>query len=525
LAAAPHRVDKGVNKETIRMNAIFGRQALTSTLVAGATLFGMVLGGILNFAPQIMAQGGIGPASGLARAVYVEPQAGGLPSFADLAEQVSPAVVLVQATKIERGGQNPQSLFDLFGPRGRQRQQPLNPNQPLPEQRADSAGSGFLVSADGLIVTNHHVIEGATELTVLVSGRQYKATVKGDDPATDLALLKIDAGSPLPFLALADSDAARVGDWIMVIGSPLRLENSVSVGVISAKGRSINITPDRSLENFIQTDAAINFGNSGGPLVNLRGEVVGIATAINAGASNIGFAVPASTLGTILPQLRDNGSVSRGYLGINIDDLDWEEAQAWGLESTEGALVSSVRRDGPAEKAGLTNGDILLQVDDRKIRDNRDLIDYVSSKMPGTKVTVKLLRKGKQMEKVVELAERPPATGALPARAEPGQDNSVEWLGIQYQEISEQLRQGHGLPNDLEGVLISDVAATSPLYERGVIPGDVIADVNGEKVTSVKEFEAAIEAIPGNGYIRLYVGRMNPQDGSVVYFYAIARKP
>ncbi len=363
---------------------------------------------------------------------------------------------------------------------------------------------------DGHIVTNHHVIEGATELQVQVGNRLYKATVKGDDPATDLALIKIEPEGKIPYLQLADSDKLRVGDWILVIGSPLRLQNSVSVGVVSAKGRSINITAEPSLENFIQTDAAINFGNSGGPLVNLKGEVVGIATAINAGAESIGFAVPANTLAAILPQLRDSGKVSRGYLGVNIDDLDFEEAQAFGLPDTEGTLVTRVIGDGPGEKAGLQNGDILLQVDARKIKFNRDLIDYVALQPPGTTVTLKVFRNGKTFEKAT-LGERPASGGAdeeAPATS-PHEDSSVEFLGLQMQDVTKPLREAHGIPAELNGVWITGVEPDSPLYERNVRPNDVLVDLNGEKIGGTKDLQKQIGTVKSGGYLRFYVGRFS----------------
>lgn len=512
------------------MNTNFGRQAWTLALVVGAVVFGMVLSAGTGLVPDSQAQ-----SAGNMAAVHVDPQTGGLPSFADLAEAVSPAVVLIQATKIASeeeaqaprgGGQGQVDPFEFFfGPR-RGRPGPGGPVAPE-QRRQDSSGSGFLVSPDGLIVTNHHVIEDATELQVHVGNRQYKAVVKGDDPATDLALIKIEPEGKIPFLQLADSDKARVGDWVMVIGSPLSLQNSVSVGVVSAKGRSINITAEPSLENFIQTDAAINFGNSGGPLVNLKGEVVGIATAINFGAENIGFAVPSNTLAAILPQLRDRGSVSRGYLGVNIDDLDFEEAQAFGLPDTDGTLVTRVIGGGPGDKAGLKNGDILLQVDAKKIKDNRDLIDYVATRPPGTEVKLKVFRNGETFEKKATLGERPTAGGAEPETpaAAPEEDSSVEWLGLQMQDINNTLREAHGIPDELKGVWITGVAPDSPLYERNVRQNDVLVDVNGEKIEGTRDLQKKIAAVKTGGFLRFYVGRFNPQTGEVGYFFAITRKP
>jgi serine protease Do len=501
------------------MESRVGRPSFPVALVFGAMVFGMILAGGLDLTPTSNAQ----PASAAdGGAVAVRPIAG-LPSFADLVEVVSPAVVSIQVTTIEEGGSrrggDPLEFF--FGPRRR----PQQPQQEPQERRRDSSGSGFVISSDGFIVTNHHVIEDATGLTVSLNGRQYPAEVKGDDPATDLALIKVEPDEELDYLELADSDQVRVGDWVVVIGSPLQLANSVSVGVISAKGRSINITSDRSLENFIQTDAAINFGNSGGPLVGLDGSVVGIATAINFGAENIGFAVPSNTLRSILPQLRESGSVRRGYLGVNIADLDHESAEAFGLDSPHGALVTEVVEDGPSKKAGLRHGDVILRVDGKTIADNRALIDYISSLPPGRKVKVDLFRNGKEVKAEVELGERPGSEGAAVVPEGGEEEGGIEWLGIRYQDLTPSNREIHGIPEDVEGVWITEVAPSSPLYDDNVRPNDFVVDVNGTPVTSVEEFEAAVDKVASGSLLRLYVTRVDPRSGQSVSFFAIVRVP
>ena len=501
------------------MKAETGRRPITLMLVTAALVFGMVLAGGMDLAPKSFADSN----DTSEHAVKVEtPISNGLPGFADLAEAVSPAVVSIQATKIERrGGGDPrgQDPFEFFfGPRGRPRGEQQQP------QRADSSGSGFVISADGLVVTNHHVIEDAEALTVVLNGREYPATVKGDDPATDIALLKIESDEPLTYLELSSGDALRVGDWIMVIGSPLQLENSVSVGVVSAKGRSINITPDSSLENFIQTDAAINFGNSGGPLVNLQGEVVGIATAINFGAENIGFAVPVDTLLAILPQLRDTGVVRRGYLGVNIVDLGYEEAEAFGLKSTDGALVTRVMENSPAEDAGLKYGDIIVEVNGKRISSNRQLIDYVSARPPGDKVGLKAFRNGDYVDVTITLGERP-GVDAPAVEAKEEESSEIDWLGIKYQDIDEWTRQSHNMPDDLEGVLVIRVAPDSPLYDKGVRPGDVIVDVNNDRITSGKDLEAAAKGVASGKYLRIYLNRVDSRTGAVNSYFAVVRVP
>jgi len=499
------------------------QQKATMALVLGATIFGMVLAGGTDLVPRLNAEPA--PQSDNS-AVIVAPQPTSLPGFADLAAAVSPAVVSIQATKIEsaadrRDGQAP---FLFFGPQGRdpreERREPLN-------RRSDSSASGFVISGDGYIITNHHVIEEASELTVRLGGRQYKAEVKGDDPATDLALLKIEVDEELQYLRLADSAEVRVGDWVMVIGSPLRLQNSVSVGVVSAKGRSINITPDQSLENFIQTDAAINFGNSGGPMVDLTGAVVGIATAINFGAENIGFAVPSNTLQGILSQLRDHGAVRRGYLGVNIDDLDFMEAEAFGLDSTDGALITQVIEDGPSEKAGLEHADVITAVDGKKVRSNRELIDRISSRMPGDSVNLTLIRNGKKVERRVELGERPPTPGGAvveePEEEEEEEETSADWLGVSYQNLGSAVRSSHGLPDDLRGVWITVVEPNSPFYDKGVRPGDIVTEVHGEPVSNVSEFQEAVKSRPSGSAVRFYLTRLG--RGGATAFFAVVRIP
>ncbi|MEM6705622.1 MAG: trypsin-like peptidase domain-containing protein, partial [Acidobacteriota bacterium] len=377
-----------------------GRTPLIVLALIAGTVFGFaVASDFQTVRPSIAATQDDGEVVGAAAtAQRVEADAvRAIGSFADLAEAALPAVATIRATTIRQTSSRdgvPEDFFQRFfrSPDG-QRDPRFRFQQPPPDQRDDGSGSGFVVSPDGWVVTNNHVIDEATKVVVLLGEREYEAEVRGQDPETDLALLKVDAGTPLPYLALGDSRGLRAGDWVMAIGSPLGYGSSVTVGVVSAKGRSIGITgPDSSFENFIQTDAAINRGNSGGPLVNTAGEVVGISTAMNYGAENIGFAVPVDTLKQILPQLRDDGRVRRGYLGVNIRDLQYRDMEAFGVESTDGALVTIVRNGTPAEKAGLEPGDIIVRVDEHEVERNRDLIDYVSGKAPGDKVRVEVWR-------------------------------------------------------------------------------------------------------------------------------------
>ncbi|HEX2254744.1 MAG TPA: Do family serine endopeptidase [Thermoanaerobaculia bacterium] len=500
------------------------RTAQIAVLVFASVAFGMVLAGGLGLTVPGLADDEAGP-----QVVAPGSAVAGLPSFADLAEAVEPAVISIRADTFQSSA--PRQMLDpfefFFGPRREQ-------GAPGPEEegeqgppgqgfREESGGSGFVISPDGLIATNNHVVQGADRLVVLLEGREYPAEVKGTDPETDLALIQIDAGRKLRYLRLGDSERLRVGDWIMAIGSPLSLEHTVTVGVVSAKGRSLQVL-DPSFENFIQTDAAINFGNSGGPLVNMAGEVVGIATLINFGAENIGFAVPVNTLKSILPQLRDEGRVTRGYLGVEISNLDYERARAFGLESTDGALVGTVREGQPAAEAGLRHGDIVLRVDAVEVEETRDLIDYVSAKRPGDTVELEVWRDGQRVELEVELGERPGAEAVAEEPARPD-SSGIDWLGLRYRELSAELRQSHGLPASARGVWVTSVAPNSPLYDEGLAPGDIIAEVNGQPVDGGEAFETAVENLSAGAYVRFYVQRFDPRNDRWTSFFAVARKP
>jgi serine protease Do len=524
------------------------RQVSTFLLVLGAVVFGMVLAGGLGMTMPGMTQPTDNSLSATRAAETTSATTlHGLPSFADLAEAVDPAIVSIQAATIEKaprlrgrrgqGGGNGGNGIDpfefFFGPRGRDRGQggsdddggPQLQQQQQPEDfRSEAGGSGFVISRDGLIVTNNHVIEGASEVKVRLGDREYTAKVKGADPATDLALLKIDAGDRLKYLELGDSDRARVGDWVMVVGNPLNLNKTVTTGVISAKGRSLGIN-DVSFENFLQTDAAINFGNSGGPLVNLQGQVVGIASAINYGAENIGFAVPVNTLKDILPQLREKGRVSRGYLGINIQNLDWPHAQAFGLSSTDGALVGEVVAGTPAADAGLEHGDVITAVDGRHIKTTRDLIDYVAAKGPHATVTLTVLRNGKSLERNVKLGERPTGNQQASNDQRNEGNSGISWLGLQYQDLTQGIRSSYSLPGNVSGVLVTNVAATSPLYDQAVRPGMIISEVNGHAIKDVGDFEREVGAAKSKSYLRLYTLRFGRRGESLNPFFAVVQVP
>ncbi len=487
------------------------RQALSFVLILSAVALGIAIGGSLGIAIPTQAKD-TGPITPHAA---VGSSAPALPSFANLAEAVDPAVISVESSRIQQiggphggvqGGGDPFGFF--FGPRNRNRDE--EPRQ----FRSDSGGTGFLISADGLIVTNNHVIRDADEIRVRIGTHTYIAEVRGADTATDLALLKISADEDLPYLALGDSDALRPGDWVMAVGDPLQLENTVTVGVVSAKGRQINISREtQSFENFIQTDAAINFGNSGGPLLNLRGEVIGINTAINAAAENIGFAVPVNTLKSILPQLREHGRVRRGYLGIGVQNLDYVAAEAYGLDVDGGVLINRVIEGEPAERAGLKHADIILSVDGLKVGNTRQLIDYVSAQGPDATVVLEVLRRGKRIKKKVNLTERDAEEQVVEA-PEKERERGIEWLGIRYQDLSSQGRTAHGLPDGLKGVWVTQVSPTSPLYDQGLRAGDqvisVITEVNDEPVSSVEDLERLVGEAQSGSRLRIYAQSFAP---------------
>ena len=476
----------------------------TALMVFGALVFGMIIAGGLNLTEPTRAEEAGQTATGseddsrTEQARRVERHARtSIDSFADLAEAVLPAVVTVEVARIEESS-GPESFF---------RRNPFQrqPEQSEPdEQRLQGAGSGFLISADGWIVTNNHVIDRAEDVTVRLEGREYEAEIRGRDRETDLALIKIEAGEDLPFLALGDSEQLRVGDWIMAIGSPLSFEASVTVGVVSAKGRSFGIEGGpTSFANYIQTDAAINRGNSGGPLVNTAGEVVGIATAM-AWAENIGFAVPVDVLEGVLPQLRDEGKVRRGYLGVQIRDLEHIEARYYELDEPHGALVQGVQQDTPAEKAGVVSGDVILGVDDHDVVGTRDLIDYVAALAPGEGVELEILRDAKRINLEVVLEERPTQVvendSPMPALR---REEATEWLGLELRSLTANLRERSGLDRRQRGVYVSDVSARSVFAERGFQAGVVISGIDDAEIRDLEDLKREVAGLDSGDLVRV----------------------
>jgi serine protease Do len=479
-----------------------------SALIAAAVVFGMVVASSINITPRSEAQRETPPA---------KVRAGGaaLPSFADIAQEAMPSVVSITSTDIVKGGQgrryaNPYSgegdPFEFFfGPPGNQRrgQQPDDE-----EHKQVQGGTGFIISEDGYIVTNNHVIDGADKIEVRINNKEkYTARLVGRDTATDLALIKVDVKQRLTPLPLGDSEKARVGEWVMAIGDPLAFDKTVTVGVVSAKERS-GLTGDpatRSFENYIQTDAAINFGNSGGPLINVNGEVIGINTAMFRPAQNIGFAVPVNTLKQILPQLREKGKVVRGFLGINIVNVDADRAAAFGLKTEDGAFVEQVEPGKPADKAGVKPGDTIVKVDGVPVKDTRDLIGYVSSKAPGSKVQLGVIRESKEINLTASLAERRDETGDKADPDKASSDDAHERIGIQVTDLTPQMRQMQRIKADIDGLVVMRVKEVSAAADAGIQEGDIITQVNGQKVVTTEEFGKLVGKAKKGDFLKLYV--------------------
>jgi serine protease Do len=357
------------------------------------------------------------------------------------------------------------------------------------EFRQQGAGSGFIMSKDGLIVTNNHVIEGAKEVTVTLANKEeYPAKVIGRDPKTDIALVKIEPKGVLPVAALGDSDRLRVGDWVVAVGNPFGLSNTVTAGIVSAKGRVIGAGP---YDDFIQTDASINPGNSGGPLFNLQGEVVGINTAIIPNGQGIGFAVPVNLAKGLLPQLEAKGEVTRGYLGVNIQAISPELAKSLNLKDPSGALVADVTKGGPADAAGLKRGDVIVRFDGKEIAEMHSLPPLVAATPIDKEVAVTILRDGAE-QTLRATVGRMPGEGA--ERAAPAERAPGKW-GLALRDLDARTAQRFGL-NAGEGVLVAAVQPGSAADRAGIRTGDVILEVNRQKVTSVKEAQAEAQKDP-----------------------------
>ena len=426
-----------------------------------------------------------------------------LPDFTVLVEKNAPSIVNVSTTlaapeaRTEDRANLDELLRRFYGDKAPQ----LDLPQPNEEQESPSAtGSGFIISADGYIVTNHHVVDTATSITVTLNDqREFTATVVGSDERSDLALLKIDA-TDLPAVKLGDSSKLKVGEWVLAIGSPFGLQYSVTAGIISYMGRSLP-TEGSNYVSFIQTDVAINPGNSGGPLFNLAGEVIGINSQIfsNSGGSiGLSFAIPVDVAKNVVAQLRENGSVSRGWMGVGIEDVSQELAQAFNLETPHGALVNRILDGGPAQTAGFQAGDIIVEFNGQAIRTSADLPYYVGLVMPGTNVPVQIVREGQSQAldmKVGSLGEATTLAAAFPAL-------TSNRLGLVVAEIDQKTMQALGIEH---GVLVQQVEGAAAAAQ--IKPGDIIVALNNVDITSPADIERVSALLPVNRVLPVLIAR------------------
>lgn len=428
--------------------------------------------------------------------------------FTEVAKKATPAVVYIQAEGIgdepsqgqgQGQGQNPfeDEFFNrFFGSPYRKNQQP-----------SLSQGSGFIVSKDGYILTNAHVVKGANKLKIVLhDGREFPAEIVGVDSGTDVAVIKMD-GKNFDYIPLGNSEEMDICEWVIAIGSPFQLQATVTVGVVSAKGRqNLRIT---DFEDFIQTDAAINPGNSGGPLINLKGEVIGINTAIvskSGGYAGIGFAVPSNMAKHVMDQIIDNGTVTRGFLGVSLQPIDQDMADAFGLDRPDGALVADVVKGSPADKAGLKQGDIILEYNGTPVKTIGSLRNSISMMQPGAKVKLKVNRSGKLLNLTVKLGSHASSTDS---------SGYVQKLGMEVEALTPEMSQKLGYSQAEEGVVITKIKPGSAAAAAGMRPGFLILAINHKKVTSIEEFNDALEETKNNRILIL------AKQGNATRFYSL----
>ncbi|MEM7488541.1 MAG: Do family serine endopeptidase [Pseudomonadota bacterium] len=419
-------------------------------------------------------------------------------SFADLVDQVADSVVNITtntSVATANAGPNPGNPLEDFFEEFRRRNGPEGmPEQPN-RRRGSALGSGFVISEDGYVVTNNHVIANADEILIeFFSGEELPAEVVGTDPNTDIALLKVESDDPLPFVPFGDSTAIRTGDWVMAMGNPLGQGFSVSAGIVSSTGRELS----GAYDDFIQTDAAINRGNSGGPLFNLDGEVVGVNTAIlspNGGSIGIGFAMSSDVVTNVVAQLREFGETRRGWLGVRIQDVDPELAEALGLEEARGALVTDVP-EGPAREAGIQARDVILSFDGTEIEDTGQLVRTVGNAPVDQAVRVQVFRDGETETILVTLGRREDSETAVPASVEGEEDDtpsSVTMMGLTVSTLTDELREQLNLDEDATGLVVSDIDPDSAAYNKGLRAGDLIEEAGQVRVSTIQQFEERIE--------------------------------
>ncbi len=448
--------------------------------------------------------------------------------FADVADKVMPGVVSVKSErKVELTRQG--MPFDFFNEDpfgfffGQPRQPRENPNRPPQERQESGLGSGVIVTADGYILTNNHVIQGADKLTVqLADESEYEAEVVGADPASDLAVIKIKSDKKdFAVVPFGNSENTRIGEWVVAVGSPFGLYKTVTVGIVSAKGRKN--TGISTYGNFIQTDAAINPGNSGGPLVNLQGELIGINTAIysrSGGYQGIGFAIPVGLARTVMQDLIKDGQVTRGWLGVSIQPVAQEMVSTLGLPSRKGALVGDVFPDGPAAKAGIKRGDVITRVGDRDVDDVNDLMNKVAELRPGTTVEISLLRDGKSRKVKAKVDKREEEKNIRAQAGSAPETTDLSSLGLEATDMNEAARQKFGVEAKVkEGVLVTQVAPGGAAAAAGLRTGDVILEANRKPVKTVADFQKVMNTVKKSEKLLILIHR----NGNT--FYGVMTKP
>ncbi|OGP67958.1 MAG: peptidase [Deltaproteobacteria bacterium RBG_16_44_11] len=419
-------------------------------------------------------------------------------SFSELAERVKPAVVNISTTKTTAGrsfgspfGRSPfgDDFFDrFFG------------DIPQREFKQRSLGSGFVISNDGYIFTNNHVVEKADKILVKLSdNREYEAKIIGTDTKTDIALIKIKPSNSLPVVEIGDSDQVKVGEWVIAIGNPFGLEQTVTAGIVSAKGRVIGAGP---YDNFIQTDASINPGNSGGPLFSMDGKVIGINTAIVAQGQGIGFAIPINMAKGILGDLKTKGKVTRGWLGISVQDITEDIAKNLNYKDKKGALVSDVFKGDPADKAGIKVGDIVIEINHKPIKDTHELLLTIATMQVGERVSIKAIRDGKEIAFQVVVAERKDKVDMVSTKGSTGH------FGIAAQDITPEMAKQLGIPRE-GGVIVTEVLNGSPADDVGIQPQDIIVQVNRVKINSMKDYTREISKAIEKKSVTLLIKRGN----------------
>ncbi|HEV8342291.1 MAG TPA: DegQ family serine endoprotease [Candidatus Binatia bacterium] len=424
------------------------------------------------------------------------PEAQGLPDFINLAKKMRPLVVNISTVQVSEGGQGFSSPFGEEDPFSEFWRRFFGGPIPRGPQQQRSLGSGFIIDSDGSILTNNHVVENAQKIVVKLSDeREFEAKVVGKDSKTDIAVVKIDARGSLPIASLGDSDRLEVGEWVMAIGNPFGLDSTITAGIVSAKGRHIGAGP---YDDFIQTDASINPGNSGGPLINLHGEVVGINSAIfsrTGGNIGIGFAIPINLAKELLPQLKGKGKVTRGYLGVLIQKVTPDIAESLGLEKARGALVANVSKDGPADRAGIKVGDVIIEFDGKEIKDSNELPIIVARTAVNKKARLKVLRDKKEVTLAV-------AVGELKEEEVVASTEEKGELGLAVQRVTPEMAESLGLER-AEGVVITAITQGGPADEAGLRRGDVILEIDRKPVRNLADYKKAIGERKGKGILFL----------------------